>query len=173
MTVTPPNPQDSARPDDYVIEAWKQTVEVQKHFNDLQLKLRTFIITLLIAVIGAAAFAIKEKAVVPVFGQPIAVSTVAVLAGFVATLAFYLMDFGYHMLLKGAVGHCIAIEDKYENCMEIQLAKTIKRSSSFSLLGAKIDSNKRLHYLYRCILVALAGIGVFGQVATTAALAAQ
>jgi phosphoglycolate phosphatase-like HAD superfamily hydrolase len=43
-----------------VVESWKQTVEVQQHFNDLELRIRNFAITILFASVGGAGFAAKE-----------------------------------------------------------------------------------------------------------------
>lgn len=50
-------------PDDlpHVIEVWKKTVDVQQHFNDLELRIRNFAISLLVAVVGAAALVTKEN----------------------------------------------------------------------------------------------------------------
>jgi FMN phosphatase YigB (HAD superfamily) len=42
------------------LEAWKKTIDVQQHFNDIELRIRNFAITLLVAVLGATAFAMKE-----------------------------------------------------------------------------------------------------------------
>jgi hypothetical protein len=45
-----------------LIEAWKQTIQVQQHFNDLELRIRNYAITLLGALFGVAAYAFKEHA---------------------------------------------------------------------------------------------------------------
>lgn len=47
------------------LDTWKQTVQVQQHFNDLELRIRNFAITLLLASLGAAGIAMKEGMKVP------------------------------------------------------------------------------------------------------------
>jgi len=43
---------------------WKTAIDVQQHFNQLELQIRNFAVTLLAAVVGAMAFAFKEHYVV-------------------------------------------------------------------------------------------------------------
>lgn len=43
------------------LEIWKKIIDVQMHFNELEMKIRNFAILLLSALIGAAALALKEN----------------------------------------------------------------------------------------------------------------
>jgi FMN phosphatase YigB (HAD superfamily) len=44
-----------------VLDLWKKTVDVQQHFNDLELRIRNYAVTLLVAVLGASAFAVTAR----------------------------------------------------------------------------------------------------------------
>ena len=45
----PDTPDDWQRIGDAVVEAWKKTVDVQQQFNDIELRIRNYAITLLVA----------------------------------------------------------------------------------------------------------------------------
>jgi hypothetical protein len=83
-----------------IVEAWKQTIAVQMHFNDIAIKIRTFALTLIAAILTAQSFAN-----VKIVWLPIA-------AALGCWLAFYLMDrWWYHYLLLGAVTHGTDLEN--------------------------------------------------------------
>ena len=87
-----------------LIEVWKQTIQVQQHFNDIELRIRNYAITLLGAVFGVAAYAFKEHA-------PTGVIIGLLLGGLILSYAFYFMDrHWYHRLLIGSVKHGLFIE---------------------------------------------------------------
>lgn len=52
------------------VDSWKQTVEVQQHFNDIELRIRSFAITILLASVGGAGFAAKEQLSMPAVPIP-------------------------------------------------------------------------------------------------------
>ena len=43
------------------IEIWKKTIDVQQHFNDIEMKIRSLAMTFVVALVGAVGFSIKEK----------------------------------------------------------------------------------------------------------------
>lgn len=92
-------------PDDKVtVEIWKKIVDVQQHFNDLELRIRNFALALTGAFLVLGGYAIKESVFTKLFGQEVSVSSLIVLAAIVPLLAFYFMDkYWYHKLLEGAV----------------------------------------------------------------------
>jgi hypothetical protein len=52
-----PEPADVPANLEYIIEAWKKSIDVQQHFNEICMKIRNFYISLvsaLIALIGAS-----------------------------------------------------------------------------------------------------------------------
>jgi hypothetical protein len=94
------------------VEAWKTTVGVQQHFNDIELKIRGLAITVLTAVLAAAAVAIKDGTRVKILGGHVNLGAVIFFIGFVAWMLFYFVDqIWYHRLLMGAVFHAQTLED--------------------------------------------------------------
>lgn len=54
--------QDSKETDKKILlEAWKQCVDVQMHFNDMEMRIRSFAVTVMTAVSGAIGYLIKEN----------------------------------------------------------------------------------------------------------------
>lgn len=94
-----------------LIDVWKQTIEVQQHFNDIVLRIRNLALTLLLAVFGAAALALREDIHILIRGVQLSLATAVLAVGLVGWLAFYFIDrFWYHKLLVGAVIHGEALE---------------------------------------------------------------
>ena len=142
------------------IELWKKTVDVQQHFNDLELRIRNFAITVLGAVLGVIALSLKDKITVdvPRFGQ----KPLAALLTFIALitwLAFYFMDrFWYHRLLLGAVKHGLKIEKRLETVLpDADLAKSIGDESPIKIGGWQIlNSSRKMNLFYLSIAAMLA-----------------
>ena len=113
------------------VDVWKKTVEVQQHFNDLELRIRNFAITILAGVLGLAAYGLKENLSATVFGHPISVAGVILFAGLLPWAAFYFMDcHWYHRLLNGAVRHGKFIEDRLRPVLpEVCLTDSIAEES--------------------------------------------
>jgi hypothetical protein len=86
-----------------LIEIWKTCQDQLMHFDNTSLQIQNYAVTLLVAVTGAAAFALKEH---------LDWMAVAILsAGVLGWLAFYFMDkHFYHRLLIGAVKHTLTVE---------------------------------------------------------------
>ena len=106
-----------------IIEAWKQTVAVQMHFNDLAIRIRSFALTAIAALLTASGLAQGEN------------NRLVLVAALVLWVAFYLMDrWWYYPLLLGAVTHGIALE---EHARELGMTLSGARSdeSANSLLG--------------------------------------
>src|SRR5437899_11145375 len=51
------------------LEVWKVTIDVQKHFNDLSMRVRNFAITVPGALLAAARYALKDGATVTLLGR--------------------------------------------------------------------------------------------------------
>ncbi len=80
----------------WALDAWKTTVSVQQHFNDLELRIRNFAITFTTAVLGLAGLALKELSSSPL---PVALLFI----GALGWGAFYFMDrWWYHRFLDAA-----------------------------------------------------------------------
>jgi len=102
-----------------LLEAWKTTIATQAHFNDIAMKLRSFALTLVAAILTAESLA---KA-----------GWLAVLAALISWFAFYLLDrWYYYYLLIGAVLHGQDLE-RHATALGLKLPGAFH--SNESLLG--------------------------------------
>jgi hypothetical protein len=103
-TTPQPKPPDPEKVLALAVDAWKTTVSVQQHFNDLELRIRNFAITFVTAVLGLVGLALKDD---PTSLLPVAL----LLIGLVGWFAFYLMDrWWYHRFLEAAGEHAGRLE---------------------------------------------------------------
>src|SRR6266567_2070560 len=95
---TPPRSDEEL---DRAVEVWKTTVGVQQHFNDIEMRIRNYALTLLVGILAGAGVALKDKTIVQVAHHSVSLGSVILLAGLIGWLAFYFMDVAwYHRLLK-------------------------------------------------------------------------
>jgi hypothetical protein len=137
---------------------WKKTVDVQEHFNDLELRIRNTAIALIGAILTVGALAIKERMVVQVAGIIAPVAAIIVFIDLVVWIAFYLMDrFWYHRLPKGAVGHCEDLETSLEGEVGgISLTKRISAESPHVLFGKlRLHKERKMDCFYAIVATAL------------------
>lgn len=134
------------------ISIWEKVIDVQMHFNDLCLKIRSFAVSILGALLGAAAIAYRFAGHIEFFSYRMPTAIIFILISIVAWSAFYLMDrYWYHELLKGAVHHAQKIETSLKSAVaEIELSHSIREQSHKSL---KMNAAKKLHIFYISILV--------------------
>jgi phosphoglycolate phosphatase-like HAD superfamily hydrolase len=118
-----------------LIEVWKKTVDVQQHFNDLELRIRNYAITLIVATLGAASLIENQRIRVIFLGHVTPLATILVMGGLAAWFAFYFMDrYWYHKLLFGSVEHGRYIETRLRRIMpELKLASTIAEASPLKI----------------------------------------
>ena len=135
-------------------KAWEKTVDVQMHFNDLCLRLRSYAISILGVLLGAAALAYRYGGKVEIFKLELHTSAIFIVVAIIVWLAFYLMDrFWYHELLRGSVKHGHSLEAALqESIPNIDLAASIREASHSSL---NINAAKKLNIFYLSILVVL------------------
>ena len=74
------------------IEIWKKTVEVQQHFNEIEMKIRNLAMTFIVALVGAVGFSIKEKLAIGAGDDSISLAVVLLFAGAVIWMFFWFMD---------------------------------------------------------------------------------
>lgn len=139
--------------DEAALEVWKVTVDVQKHFNDLGMRVRSIAITVLGAFLAAAGYALKEQQTVSLGGTPVALTGLILTSALVCWAAFYVMDrLWYHRLLKAAVVHGRKVELALTQAVpSIGLTHTIDAESP--LFG--IRAGHRLSAFYVAIAVLL------------------
>ena len=156
------------------IEVWKTTIEVQEHFNTIEMQIRNLAITVLTAALGAAVLIDNQtqsaitaattagKPTLPppqisIFGANFSPESMIIFAGLVGWLCFYFMDrFWYHRLLQSAVEHGRAIENKLSTSFPyIDLSNQIKQGSPLKIGRFKIHSESKIDLFYLVIALLL------------------
>jgi hypothetical protein len=120
-----------------IVEAWKQTVAVQMHFNDLAMRIRSFALTVIAAILTASGIGQGHANVLVLFSPVL------------LWLAFYLMDrYWYHPMLLGSVYHGGAIERRAKE-LGLTLPAEDAHESGHALLGLAMrigsESSKTLN----------------------------
>ncbi|MBB5546995.1 hypothetical protein A8H39_06630 [Paraburkholderia fungorum] len=166
---------------DALLTIWEKTIDVQMHFNDIQLRIRNFSILLLSAFVGGVGVSIKENYQITAFGHHIAVTSIIFLAGAFIWSAFYFMDrYWYHPLLLGAVKHGLTVEKLLSKRLAAagltdsegdkrldaaSLTATIGENSPVKLLGRwELHSSGKEHVFYGgifIVLLVMSGVAYF------------
>lgn len=152
------------------IEIWKKIVDVQQHFNDLELRIRNFALIVTGAFLGLGGYAIKDAGVVKLFGLEVSIAGLAVVSAIFPLAAFYFMDrLWYHRLLDGSVYAGIEAETALKALgYKVDLGSKIKEHSPFKLWLTKkkmIRSATKMDLFYAILVVSLllvAGVLGFG-----------
>jgi hypothetical protein len=170
-----------------LITIWEKTIDVQMHFNDIQLRIRNFSILLLSAFVGGIGVTMKEHYQVDVHGSHVPLTAIIFFAGALIWAAFYFMDrYWYHPLLLGAVAHGLNIEELMEARFKVRgltgvnaknepveaaaLTKTIGKKSPVKVLGfITLRSSNKEHVFYGSIFLVLIAMGVLVMSSTTGA----
>ena len=120
-----------------VIEVWKSIVEVQKHFNEIEMRIRAMFVTIILALFAAIGFLMDKKIFLDLYFAKVAFATVVPLFGIFGTWLFYFIDrYWYHRLLVGFVNHAVFIEEKYkESIPELSLSEAIGKASPYKPRG--------------------------------------
>lgn len=146
----------------HYVEFWKQTIQVQQHFNDIEWRIRGLALTALTVTIGAAAVAAGR-------GErlgPLSLGSVVLAVGLGLWYAFYFVDkHWYHPLLKAAVRAGEDLETIIEAYLPgARLTKEISAGSPYTpkpLFGkirirkSPMHSPDKLNWFYRTGAVAL------------------
>jgi hypothetical protein len=156
-----------------IVEIWKTTVDVQRHFNELELQIRNFAVTLLAAVIGATAFAYKEHYTIAIRSTTFSVAVPVLCAGIVGWLAFYFMDrFWYHNLLLASVVHSGKIEKEFESpAAELGLSRAISKGSSWKVWFFEIHTSQKIDLFYATGLTVMIVMTMGALLATSVVMA--
>lgn len=146
------------------IEIWKKIVDVQQHFNDLELRIRNFALIVTGAFLGLGGYAIKDGGIITIFGWEISVAGLVVVSAIFPLLAFYFMDrLWYHRLLDGSVMAGIEAERALQDLgYKVNLGSEIKNKSPFTmwLIGKKIHSKTKMDFFYGVLAVTLLLVGL-------------
>lgn len=144
------------------LEVWKTTIEVQKHFNELSMRVRSIAVTVLAAFLAAAGYALKEKSAVGFLGQRVSLTGMILLGALICWLAFYVMDrLWYHRLLRAAVRHGRKVEEALKGSVAtIDLTETIDDASP--IWGMRAGHRLSIFYGFVVVLLWLAGGSALG-----------
>lgn len=157
-----------------IIEIWKQVVNVQMHFNDIEIKIRNFAITIFTFIFAGVGFCIKENVFIYEYGTSISLATLVSGIGIIVLFALFIMDkWWYHRLLHGSVSQGMDIEKSFSKFYpEMKLTTTIKKASSIKLWFFKIkfDSNFKLYTFYSLLILPFI-ISFFGLLSFNSELA--
>jgi hypothetical protein len=134
------------------VEVWKKTVDVQEHFNDIALRLRSMAITVLVGALGASFYVAKDAGYWVSLG-------IVVMGGF-AWLAFFVMDrYWYHLFLRAAGIHAGKIEARFKSILpEMALSTAISNESKavkIAFFPGTYSSSQRLAFFYFLGLIVL------------------
>lgn len=142
------------------VEVWKKIVDVQQHFNDLELRIRNFALIVTGAFLGLGGYAIKDGGFVNVVGLDVSSAALIVGASLLPLVAFYLMDrLWYHRLLDGSVAAGISAESELQkHGVVVNLGGKISQSSPFTvpIIKRKVHSRHKMDWFYGLLALALA-----------------
>lgn len=112
-----------------LIEAWKQTVAVQQHFNDISWRIRSLAMTALTFILSAT-YVVFTKLDKQEFDVGKSASIVCFL-GLVVWLGFWFMDAAwYHRLLRGSVAEGERLERRLTGLgVDVELGRMITHAS--------------------------------------------
>jgi hypothetical protein len=148
----------------YYLEVWKKTVDVQQHFNDLELRIRNLAVTVLGAILSLAAFSVEKTITIRLYERTVPVAVLLVIVALITWGAFYLMDrHWYHRLLIGAVKHGLEIEKLLPGA---SLTKAIGDESPIKIGNRQIRSTNKMDLFYSLIgaaLIVLIPVLLFGK----------
>lgn len=140
------------------VDVWKTIIDVQKHFNDLEMKVRNFGILILSAFIGAIGVSFNSNSSLVIFGGSYSVAGMLAFGAAIVWLLFYFVDvYWYHPLLLGAVKKGLAIENEIGvDIVNIDLTKTIGDNSPRDILFFKnVHSTTKAKIFYFGVLAVL------------------
>lgn len=152
----------------HYIDMWKQSVEVQMHFNDIEWRIRGLALTVATFALGAAGVAAKDGTRV----GWVSLGTLVIVIGLLLWYAFYFVDrVWYHPLLKASVAHGTVIEDEIKKSLpQAGMTATITARSEYPTKGLVrllsrnpiMHSDDKLVWFYKigALALALAAIGL-------------
>lgn len=157
----------------HYIDLYKQTLEVQMHFNDIEWRIRGLALTVATFALGAAGVASKDGTRI----GWISLGALVLVIGLLLWYAFYFVDrVWYHPLLKGAVDTGTAIEEEIKKVLpQATMTATITDRSSYQTKGlVKVLSRKpvmqsddKLRWFYTIGATALASAAIALQIGAT------
>lgn len=153
-----------------LVEIWKKTVDVQQHFNTIEMQIRSLAVTVLTGTIAVAAATASKYSMDSSVGSDQTLglylwrvhftpADVMVVGGLLAWGSFYCMDrWWYHRLLKAAVERGEALEKSLAEIDGVGMAGLTSHISSKSPIrfkGISIHSQHKIDIFYSVVAAAL------------------
>lgn len=145
------------------VEVWKKIVDVQQHFNDLEMKVRNFGLLIISAFISAIGVNLKSQYEAEIFDYNVPVAAFLACGALVVWILVFFVDvYWYHPLLKGAVLKGVEMEEQLkEQLPNINLTQRIGDESAVSLFGfSNVRSTTKAKTFYLGIAAVLLGITI-------------
>lgn len=141
-----------------IIKIWNTTIDVQKHFNDIELKIRQLAISLTGVLLGLIVplYDKMRDMHISLIGHNISIFSFYFLVLFLIWTVFYFVDAKwYHPLLKGAVKQGIELEKLIQKEIPIKgLTITIGEASPLNIIcGPKLHSTGKLNLFYGFFMI--------------------
>lgn len=141
------------------VEVWKKIIDVQQHFNDLELRIRNFALIVNGAFLALGGYALKDGGFANLWGAQVSSAALIIGASLLPLCAFYLMDrLWYHRLLDGAVRAGIDAEGELTKLdIRVGLGRHINEASPFKLwvFGNKVHSRHKMDGFYGLLAIAI------------------
>jgi hypothetical protein len=150
-----------------LLRLWEKTIDVQMHFNDLQLRIRNFGILLVAAFVGGFGAVMKENFFIHFAFANVPISSLILGFAAVVWLAFYFMDtLWYHPLLIGSVKQGAMLEAEMRRFTGLAgLTETIGANSGVKIPLSKIEIHSRhkshLFYCFICLVLVCLAVALF------------
>ena len=145
------------------VELWKQTVSVQMHFNEIEMKIRNLALTFVGVAISAAGLSLKEKMTVGVFGGDYPLAALLCIGTSIVLISFWFMDrLWYHRLLNGSIKHGMDIENRLSSFgLVARLTESIGKESPVDLGFKRFHSKAKISFFYFSLSAVLSIAGCF------------
>jgi hypothetical protein len=135
------------------VEIWKKIVDVQQHFNTIEMQIRNFAVTILAGIIAAAGLSLRDPRTITFFDLSVSNASAILIGGIFVLISFYFMDkYWYHRLLQAAVNQGEKLETEIERALPgISLSQAIRAGSPVH----NIRSNRKIDIFYGMIIIFL------------------
>lgn len=142
------------------LDLWKQSVDVQQHFNDLGWRIRALALTAMTFAYGATGFAYVNAGTVELFGTHRLAAYVPIVGLLLWSLFWFMDALWFHRLLHGAVRDGVRLERLLQSVgVRADLGSAIGRASPIGRLHS--DGKLHLFYAVGSVLLALTAIILF------------
>jgi hypothetical protein len=141
---------DAEKEAELLLGAWQKTVDVQQHFNQIEMDIRKTAVTVVGAVVGAAGLVAEKGMTAEAFGTRLPLAAWILVAGAAAWLGFGFMDFfWYHRLLRGSVDSGLKLEQALQkHGLVVELTDCIGKRSPVNVWRWKLHTNGRMGVFY-------------------------